>query len=307
VRRGLLVLVVVCACGALFAVGGGAEPNARAAGEFSVAASGPAEVGIKTCCIPPRATYTVAFNYVGAPIGPYPDERRTRFTLRTSEHLHSMSSAFPPEGAGVTDCASTLGPSSSYGPMWTEYSCTVIFTHDRTATTLTASLQPSGRLGTGGIAISLSTGETANATTEFVRMSEPTPPPPPPAPPTVSAIPGPAAAPTRTVTETFTKSGETESASVTISPTAKTAQIALTWPQRSSFDVVGIQLVEPPRTFAVADAMRRSRLAITKRRTARSLDVRIKRLQRGRLRFRIVARRLDGRTRVTAKIRQSRR
>jgi hypothetical protein len=299
----------VAACCGLFAVPGGAEPSVSdaAAADFVVTPSGPAEVGIKTCCRPPRATYTVGFNYTGPPIGPYPDERRTRFSLRTTEHLHSLQSAFPREGAGAIDCATTLGPSSSYGPMWTEYSCTLIFTHDRTSTTLTADLQPSGRLGMGGIAVSLSTGETANATTEFVRISEPTPPPPPPAPPTVSAIPGPAAAPTRTLTETFTKSGETEAASVTISPAAKTAQIALTWPQGSSFDVVGVQLVEPQRTFAVADGMRRPRLKITKRRTARSLDVRIKRLQRGKLKFRIVAKRLGGRTRVVAKIRQSRR
>jgi hypothetical protein len=55
------------------------------------------------------------------------------------------------------------------------------------------------------------------------------------------------------------------------------------------------------------EGVQRPRLQITRRRTARSLDVRIKRLKPGKLRFRIVAKRLDGRTRVTAKIRQSRR
>jgi hypothetical protein len=304
VRRGLFVLGLAAACCGLFAVRGGAEPQAPTA-DFAVSASGPAEVRIRTCCVPSRATYTVAFNYAGPPIGPPPEDRRTRFTVRTTEHLHGIQSQFA-DGAWATECATTLGPSDSYGPTWTEFSCTLIFLRDRTSQTLTASIQPSGRLGTGGISVSLSTGESANATTDFVRESPPPPPPPPPAP--LSPIPGPAAAPTRTVTETFTRTGEAESGSVAISPTAKTAQIALTWGDRdSSFDITGVQLVPRSPTFASADGVQRPRLKITKRRTATSLDVRIKRLQAGKLRFRIVAKRLDGRTRVTAKIRQSRR
>jgi hypothetical protein len=312
VRRGLLVLALVGACGAFFAVRGGAESQVgqvRTAGDFAVSASGPTAVTIKRCCVPPRVTYTVAFSYVGPPIGPLPEDRRTRFTLRTSEHLHSVGSEFSPEGANATDCATTLGTPTSYGPTWTEFSCTLIFTRDRTSQTLSASVRPSGRVGTATVSVSLSTGESATATTEFDRESAPAPPPPPPAPPP-SAIPGPAAAPPRTITETFTRSGETEQEAVAISPTAETAQIVLTWSDKdSTFDVTGVQLVAtaPLRTFGAAAGERRPRLAITKRRTARSVDVRIKRLQRGRLRFRIVARRVDGRTRVTAKVRQSRR
>ena len=300
--------MLVGACGALLAVRGGAETQARAAGEFTVSTSGPTEVVMNTQRVPPRVTYTVAFNYVGPPIGPPPEDRRTRFTLRTTEHLHSVGSEFSPDGAFPTECATTSGPPTSYGPMWTEYTCTLIFLRDRTSQTLSASVRPSGRLGTGGIAVSLSTGESASATTEFSRESPPPPPPPPP--PLVSPIPGPAAAPTRTITETFTRSGETEAEAVTISPKAQTAQIALTWPDRdSSFDVVGVQLVPRSALFTLAsvNSSQRPRLVITKRRTARSLDVRIKRLQRGKLKFRIVAKRLGGRTRIVAKIRQSRR
>jgi hypothetical protein len=303
VRRGLLALVITTACGGLFAVPGGAEPHTATA-DFAVSASGPAEVRIRTCCVPAQVTYTVAFNYLGPPIGPPPEDRRTRFTVRTTEHLHGVQSQFA-DGAWATDCATTLGPSSSYGPMWTEFSCTLIFLRDRTSQTLTATIRPSGRLGTGGIAVSLSTGETTNVTTDFVRESPPPPPPPPAAPPAPTPIPGPAAAPTRTMTETFTKSGESESGSVAISPKAETAQIALTWPSSaSSFDVAGVKLVGAPRTFATTEA---SRLKVTRRRTARSLDVRIKGLRAGKLRFRIVAKRVGGRTRVVAKIRQSRR
>ena len=307
VHRGLLVLVLAGACGALFAVGGGAQTQVRTAGDFTVLASGPSEVAISAQRVPPLVTYTVTFNYVGPPIPPWPDDRRTRFTVRTSEHLHSVRPEFSPDGNGVTDCATALGPSSSYGPMWTEFSCTLIFGHDRTSKTMSASIRPSGRLGTGTVTVSLSTGESVTATTEFTRESSPAPPPPPP--PLVAPIPGPAAAPTRTITETFTKPGETEAESVAISPKTQTAQIALTWPQGSSFDVTAVQLVPRSslRAFASVDDAQRPRLVITKRRKARSLDVRIKRLRAGKLRFRIVARRLTGRTRVTAKIRQSRR
>ena len=79
----------------------------------------------------------------------------------------------------------------------------------------------------------------------------------------------------------------------------------MTWPEGTSFDVTGIQLVPraPGRTLAAIER-RRIRLRTTKRRSATSLDVR--RLKPGRLKFRIVARRVDGRTRVTARIRQSR-
>jgi hypothetical protein len=297
--------VLVGACGVLFAVGGGAQTQVRTAGDFTVLISGPTEVALSTQRVPPRVTYTVTFNYVGPPIGPPPEDRRTRFTLRTSEHLHSVGTEFSPDGAFATDCATALGPPTSYGPMWSEYACTLIFSRERTSQTLSASIRPSGRLGTGGVSVSLSTGESASATTEFTR--EIAPPPPPPPPPLVSPIPGPAAAPTRTITETFTRPGETEAEAVAISPNAQTAQIALTWPKGSSFDVTAVQLVPRFGTFASVDDAQRPRLVITKRRTARSLDVRIKRLRAGKLRFRIVARRLDGRTRVTARIRQSRR
>jgi hypothetical protein len=146
VRRGLLVLALVGACGALFAVPGGAESQVGAAGDFTVSISGPTAVTINPCCVPAPITYTIAFNYVGPPIPPWPDDRRTRFTVRTPEQLHSVRPEFSPDGNGVTDCATQLGPSTSYGPTWTEFSCTLIFGHDRTSKTLLATIRPSGRL-----------------------------------------------------------------------------------------------------------------------------------------------------------------
>jgi hypothetical protein len=110
------------------------------------------------------------------------------------------------------------------------------------------------------------------------------------------------------VTETFTASGAAEPESVAVAPSAETVQVALTWRDSgSSFDVTGVRLVSATRLLAASKAGGAKRLRITKRRTSRSLDVRIRGVKRGKLRFRIVARRLDGRTRVTAKVRQSKR
>ena len=85
----------------------------------------------------------------------------------------------------------------------------------------------------------------------------------------------------------------------------------LTWPAGSSFDATGFQVVQGDRVVARSlsglERARPKRLKITKRRTARSLDVRIKRLKPGRLRFKVRATRVAGRTRMTIKIRQSKR
>lgn len=314
---GPLAAAFACAAAATLLLPASAQPvrpaagaesaSARVAADFAVQISGPETVTNDRCCVPPKFPYTFTFAYVGPALGPPPSDARTRFTIRLSEFTHSMETEWA-SGAGVTDCQTQTGPTDSFGPLWTEFSCTLIFTQGQTSMTMTGRVRPSGKIGTGTVTATLSTGESASATTEFVRPAQPPPPPPPPAAQAPPPVPGPPAAPTRTVTETFTRSGETESGSVPISPTAKTAQIALTWPEGSSFDVTGITLVPraPGRTLASAER-RRTRLKISKRRTATSLDVRVKRLKPGRLRYRIVARRVDGRTRVTARIRQSKR
>ena len=168
-------------------------------------------------------------------------------------------------------------------------------------------VRPTGEGGTGSATLEVATGATATWTTAFTRA--PLPPPPPPPPPSPPApIPGPAAAPTQTVTETFTAPGEAEPQSVAVAPSAETVQVALTWGHSgSSFDVTGVRLVSSGRLLAAASPELAERLRIQKRRTARSLDVRINGVKRGKLRFKIVARRLDGPTRVKAKIRESKR
>ncbi len=108
--------------------------------------------------------------------------------------------------------------------------------------------------------------------------------------------------------ETFTQPGTAEPETVPIAPSAETAQIALTWPDPgSSFDVTGISLVPKGRSLTQAEKLKPGKLKITKIRKKRSLDVRVKHLRRGTLKFKIVAKKLGKKTRVVAKIRQSKR
>jgi hypothetical protein len=106
------------------------------------------------------------------------------------------------------------------------------------------------------------------------------------------------------VTETFTQPGQAETEAVAVAASAETVQVALTWPDPgSSFDVTGVQLGSGGRSLAQVE-----KLKITKKRTKRSLDVRIKNVKRGKLKFKIVAKKVgNSRTRVVAKIRQSKR
>jgi hypothetical protein len=221
-------------------------------------------------------------------------------TVHLTEFTNSMESTFSDGGIGVSDCQTQYGPAGYWGPEWTDFSCTLHFTQGHLSTTMSGLVRPSGEGGTATTTAILSTGESASFTTDFNRLAEPPPPP--------AAIPGPAAAPTKTVTETFTQAGEAEPESTSISPSAETAQIALSWPEsKSSFDVTGITLVAPSGRVVAQAERRPLRLKIKKIRGRHSLDVRIKHLRRGRLRFKIVATKLAKATRVLAKIRQSKR
>src|SRR5512132_3086582 len=133
------------------------------------------------------------------------------------------------------------------------------------------SVRTTGVVGTATNTIELSTGDTATWTTTVLA---PPAEPPPSAPAPVA---GPSAAPTATKTETFTTAGDAELETVTISPTAKTVQVALTWPNsNSSFDATGFTLTSGTRTLAISEKLR-----ITKKRGAKWLDVRIKGVHKG--------------------------
>lgn len=290
-----------------------AGSSRAAAGAARVDITGPATVTLNSCCVPPKQPYTFAVTYLGAiPLGPAsgpPGEVQARFTITLPTHLHSMEVSVDEGSAGVYGTATSTGPRTFWGPEWTVFSVTVIFQETRRTATFRTMIRPSGLEGPGTVSAELDTGDRATFSTTFVRQAAP--PPPPPAAPAPLA--GPPAAPTKTAVETFTQPGETETQSATIAPSAETTQVALTWPDAdSSFDATGFRIVRDGQVVAralqsVTAKVRPGKLRVSKRRTARSLDVRIKGLRPGRLIYKIVARRLDGRTRVVAKVRQSKR
>ncbi len=107
--------------------------------------------------------------------------------------------------------------------------------------------------------------------------------------------------------EKFTQPGQAEPETVAVAPSAETVQVALTWPETSSsFDVTGVTLVSGGRVLAQSEKLKPG-TSVTKKRTKRSLDVRIKNVKRGKLKFKIVAKKVGKSTKVVAKIRQSKR
>ncbi len=265
--------------------------------------SGPAVVHLPT---PDPFLYMVTIKYVGpARTGSI----ATRFSERFPVALILTTPVFPSsDGVGISDCSNTYGPTQPDGaPGAITLNCAISIDPTRTGSlTIQAHAYPT-RPGVQTNVFELANGDSASWTTEFIRDEEPPPPPPPPASPP-APLPGPAAAPTKTVTETFTVAGAAEPESVSIAPSARTAQVALTWSDPgASFDVTGVRLTSAGRSLAAVDTPGRGKLKITKTRKRRALDVRIKNLKRGKLKFKIVAKKLDGATRVVAKIRQSKR
>jgi hypothetical protein len=270
---------------------------AAAPGSVSASITGPSSITVPRNAAPDRFDYAVTLTYQGPPIV---EPVETRWTVRTPQHV--FNPGIGDIQGNVFDCTFT-----EPGVPAPVASCTTGFVEGRRATSFHIGVRPTGEGGTGSATLEVATGATATWTTAFTRAPLPPPPlPPPPSPP--APIPGPAAAPTQTVTETFTAPGEAEAESVAVAPSADTVQVALTWRDSgSSFDVTGVRLVSSGRLLAATSPELAERLRIKKRRTARSLDVRVKGVKRGKLRFKIVARRLDGTTRVKVKIRQSKR
>src|SRR5215210_3739227 len=203
----LLVLIASCAAAVVFVLPGGAQSKtlrAGAAGNFTVEIAGPQTVSINASSIPPKFPITITFNYVGPPIRPPPNEAQTKFTVRLSEYTHSMEVNFPQPTVGLSNCGTVVGPQpDSYGPLWTEVSCDMHFTEDHTSATMVGRVRPSDRLGSGVTSVTLTTGESAAWTSEFLRgATPPLPPPQPPSPPPPSPPPiaGPAAARAKAIT-----------------------------------------------------------------------------------------------------------
>jgi hypothetical protein len=291
-RRGFSAIALVGTASVLLALPGSALSHVERAqdpGNFAASVTGPQTITTSYCCAPQRFDYSISIQYVGPTLtGPIqitftdqlPDQVINPGMVAPDAHLNDCT--FPPIGvtAGTVSCTAHFDPTHLTNPF-------------------VISVRPTFTAGDGTSTLTLSTGESASWTTQFVYIAPPPPPPVPPPP-----LPGPPAAAPKTVVETFAQPGEAKPEAVRIAPSAETAQVALTWPDsNSSFDVVGIQLVPAAGKIAAAAV----KLRITKVRKKRSLDVRVKNLHRGTLKFKIVAKKLGKSKRVKATIRQSKR
>jgi Domain of unknown function DUF11 len=257
------------------------------AASITATLTGPETIQLSSTTAPPRFNYKLVLGYTGPPI------RGAVFASFAERLPEQMSS--PGVALGAEGIRDQCQGDSTLKRLGGTLRCNILFEEAHRTNTIQLSVRPTGVVGSATNTIELSTGVTATWTTMVLSP----PAEPPSAPPPVA---GPSAAPTVTKTETFTTAGDAEPETVTISPTAETVQVALTWPSGSSFDATGFTLTSASRALAVSEKLR-----ITKKRGARWLDVRIKGVHQGKLKFRIVAKRLHGRTRVVAKIRQSKR
>jgi hypothetical protein len=255
-------------------------------GSIAGSVTGPETIKLSATTAPPRFNYTAVLAYNGPPI------RGSVFASFVERLPDQITSPGVGNGAeGLRECKGD-DPPRRVGATLT---CNFFFTEDHRTRTIELSARPIGTSGSATNVVEISTGARATWTTTIE---------PPPAEPTAPpAVAGPPAAPTTAVAETFTAAGTSEPETVTVSSKAETVQVALTWSSSSSsFDATGFTLTSGSRTLAISEKLR-----ITKKRSATWLDVRIKGVHAGKLKFKIVARRVHGRTRVVAKIRQSKR
>ena len=123
---------------------------------------------------------------------------------------------------------------------------------------------------------------------------------------------GPPAAAPQTVAESFTEPGQTEPEAVAIAPTAETAQVVATWTDpNASLDLTNFQLVEngkvvaSGRSLSAAGRKKRAHLKIIKKRRTLSIEARVTNLRRGKLRFKVVAKKMPKAMKVQVVVRQS--
>jgi hypothetical protein len=96
-----------------------------------------------------------------------------------------------------------------------------------------------------------------------------------------------------TLRNTFTKTGQTKTRSVRLPSGVRSVNTAISWDDENDvFDITGIHVVRKGKTVARASRVRK--LKVTKRRGATNVTVKISRLVRGRLVFKLKAKRLSG-------------
>jgi hypothetical protein len=95
-----------------------------------------------------------------------------------------------------------------------------------------------------------------------------------------------------TLKNTFTKQGQSVKRSVRLPSGVRSVNTALSWDdENDAFDIVGIHVVRKGKTVAAAKVRK---LKVTKRRGATNVTVKISRLVKGRLAFRLKATKLSG-------------
>ena len=178
--RPVLLLVLVLAGGAFALPGAAGSTPVRAAVDFSVQISGPQTVSIDPCCVPPK--FRTRLRSTMSALRWTPAGRRANAIHDPAVGVHAQHGdrmvdrrgrrrlpdpGGPPRQVGAVVDRVGLHPDLHAGPHLRD--------DDRAGAA-------SGKLGMGTVAVTLPTGESASATTEFVEPTQPPPPPPPPAP-----------------------------------------------------------------------------------------------------------------------------
>jgi hypothetical protein len=298
-----LALGVCAAAGVLAAPSGaGSSHTSRAAdGYFSLSITGPTSVALSRTAAPPRQEFDVTMTYIGPAFqdGDPPITGTITVQLSQQEMNFGIGCCLPP-----ANCQDSVAPPNTPGVSW---SCPwSIGPGNGTQWTFPVGARPTGVAGTGPLTVSLSTGASASLTTTyFYPDTTPTTTAETTTTATTTAATV-AAAPPTTVTETFSASAPPQPESVPIAPSADTATVGLTWPSAgSSFDVTGVAIVSNGVVVARAPQVVPTKLTVTKQRTPTSLKVTVRPLVRGKLVFKIVARKLKGTVRVRATVRQT--
>jgi hypothetical protein len=299
-RRGAVVVVVAACMAAGGAPATDAESEAGTDSLFTVSIAGPAESTIPANTAPPRFDYTITVAYVGPAIAPggQPVNADLTMTLGALVQNPGIDGTFP----GTCDAGP---PQGTPGASWTCHFA--IGPGAATTFSYPLGVRPTGKTGSSTTTVSLSTGAQASWTTTFVAEAVTTTTiPTTTQQTTTSSAPTQAAAPT-SLSEQFTSSTPPQAEAVTVSPAADAVTVGLTWPSSSdSFDVTGVTIVRNGQVVARAPASATvRRLVVVKTRKATSLKVAIKNPVRGKLRFKIVARKVHKATRVRATIRQT--
>jgi hypothetical protein len=295
----LATVVAVAAAALALTSGSSVRP---AAGQFTITIGGPSAITLDPNAVPPRYGYDVTIRYVGPAVT---SEYDATFTAHLPDQVNN-----PGMGAvngPLTGCSFTLPTTPA-----PTISCTFpVNPNGPSQVSFSLESRPTAATGTGTLSISMSSGDSASYTTTFTRAAPPattttstttTPSTPPAATGTQSEPVAAPAAPAQSYTETFTSAGQAQAETATIAASAASAEINVTWSGNASFDVTSVTL---GRRKAGRMLSATPVLKVAKHRSAHSLKLTLTGLSAGSLHFKVVARKVAGKTRVRVTVRQS--